>query len=143
MIDPGDVKQILRNRRIANGLFGAGVGSGAGYLLGQTTGLYDPWKGALAGGLAGAGAAAFGTKEPYNQIEMIRNAEGMMQPGSLVPYKGYWIAPSIGGAALGLAASSSVTDNPYAIAASGAAGFLGGRALDNYMLANTKFPTFR
>jgi hypothetical protein len=143
MIDPGDVKQILRNRRIANGLFGAGLGSGAGYLLGQTTGLYDPWKGALAGGLVGAGAGVFGTKNPYDEAEILNNSVLMSQPGALVPYKGYWFAPSIGGAALGLAASSSATDNPYAIAASGAAGFLGGRALDNYMLTHTKFPTFR
>lgn len=155
MIDPGDVKQILRNKRIANSIFGAGIGSGIGYLVGQNTGLYDPWMGTLTGGLIGAGFGFGTTRKAYEPMDTYRthnrlhvsnqgDVNVLLGRGNVgFVNDGYWFAPSIGGAALGLASSSSVTDNPYAIAASGAAGFLGGRALDNYMLSHTKFPTFR
>ena len=144
-IDPGDVARILRNKRIASSLFGAGVGSMGGYLLGDQTGWYDPWKGALAGGLAGAGLGAILPRKAYNLDEIQANANKIVPvpsaSGSLVESDGYWISPGIGGALLGTAATAAVTDDPYKISIAGMGGLIGGRLADGRMLKNTKFPT--
>jgi len=144
-IDPGDVARILRNKRIASSLFGAGVGSMGGYLLGDQTGWYDPWKGTLAGGLAGAGLGALAPRRAYNVDELQANANKVTNSasGSLVESDGYWVSPSISGALLGTAIGASATDDPYKIALMGTGGLLGGSVADKYMLKHTKFPTIR